>query len=502
MAYLDGFGYPAYKYFNGSSWQAAVTLAGASALDPVLAIEPTNGGLTAIWIESNVVKYKSALSPYASGNWGSTTTLYNSGTNANLNVQEQAASTSGPLGIWTSGTSNPYNILSDFPSSSDSTPPTTTATGNGGSYTFGSWSSSNVTVGLSCNDTGSGCASTLYCTDTNDSCTPASTYSGTFVVSTSGTSYVRYKSTDNASNAETTKSSTIKIDTAAPTTSDDYAYDNQWRTSNQTITLTPADATSGVSWTKYCTDSSSCSPGGGTTYSAAVEISTEGTTYFRYASQDNATNTQTTVQRTVKIDRTAPTTMASGNGEGYTFGTWSTSNVTVTLSCDDNTGSGCGTTYYCTDTENSCTPSTTYTEGVLISSQGTSYIRYKSTDSVSNLETVKSSTLMIDRIQPTVSIGSSTSDPTIVSPIPITITFSESVTDFSIGDLNVTNGSASNFSGSGANYSADITPSTSKLTVRVNIAGGAATDTAGNNNTAAAEFSRAYGYQRRVIVTQ
>jgi hypothetical protein len=107
--------------------------------------------------------------------------------------------------------------------------------------------------------------------------------------------------------ASNSRSSTFNTDVTKPTTSDDYAHDNVWVNSNQTITLTPTDATSGIASTKYCTDSTNtCDPTTGTSYTTAVSFSTEAITYFRYESTDNAGNVQTTVSRAVKIDKTPP----------------------------------------------------------------------------------------------------------------------------------------------------------------------------------------------------
>lgn len=99
--------------------------------------------------------------------------------------------------------------------------------------------------------------------------------------------------------------------------------------------------------------------------------------------------------------------------------------------------------------------------------------------------------IMIDGIAPSINITSTTSSFTNVSPIPVTITFSESVTGFVVGDISVTNGSLSNFSGSGTTYTADITPASQGL-ITMNVAGGVAQDIAGNNNTAATQFSRTF----------
>jgi hypothetical protein len=61
-----------------------------------------------------------------------------------------------------------------------------------------------------------------------------------------------------------------------------------------------------------------------------------------------------------EYDSTAPVTSATAvksDSTAYTFGTWTDSYVNITLSCSD-AGVGCDKTVYCTDTANSCTPST------------------------------------------------------------------------------------------------------------------------------------------------
>jgi len=136
-----------------------------------------------------------------------------------------------------------------------------------------------------------------------------SPYSDTTVVTGNCYKY-QYLISDNYSNTVTYTSGNIaKVDLQAPTTTDDYgAKNNLWQNVNQTITLTPADSGgSGIAWTKYCTDTTNtCTPSAGTAYSVSVVVSTENTSYFRYATQDNAGNTQPTVSRVVKIDTANP----------------------------------------------------------------------------------------------------------------------------------------------------------------------------------------------------
>ena len=68
--------------------------------------------------------------------------------------------------------------------------------------------------------------------------------------------------------------------------------------------------------------------------------------------------------------------------------------------------------------------------------------------------------------------------------IPVAATFTKAVTGFTVGDVTVANGTAGNFSGSGASYTFDVTPSAIGR-VAVDIAAGVAMDADGNGNTAA-----------------
>jgi len=100
-------------------------------------------------------------------------------------------------------------------------------------------------------------------------------------------------------------------------------------------------------------------------------------------------------------------------------------------------------------------------------------------------------TINFDDVAPTVVIDSTASDPTGISPIPVTATFSETVTGFVVGDITVGNGAASNFAGSGAVYTFDVTPVIEDA-VTVDIAAGVAQDAATNPNEAATQFSITY----------
>ncbi|MCX6722351.1 MAG: carboxypeptidase-like regulatory domain-containing protein, partial [Candidatus Staskawiczbacteria bacterium] len=191
-----------------------------------------------------------------------------------------------------------------------------------------------------------------YCVDTANTCTPATTYdSGNKpIISAEGTSYIRYNSVDNANNTESIESSTIKIDKTAPSTTDNFANDNVWVNSDQTITLTPTDVGgSALAYTKYCTDTNNtCDPASGTTLNSPyqITISTQGTSYFRYASQDNAGNTQATVSHTINIDKIAPVlaevtpvpALGSNTTPNYTFSSTKAGTIAYSGGCSSTTG--------------------------------------------------------------------------------------------------------------------------------------------------------------------
>ena len=92
----------------------------------------------------------------------------------------------------------------------------------------------------------------------------------------------------------------------------------------------------------------------------------------------------------------------------------------------------------------------------------------------------------VDGIKPTVVVSSIVPDPTNVA-FDVTITFSEDVTGFDITDIDVGNGVASNLTGSGAVYTATITP-TSDGGVIVIVFDDLVVDVVGNGNVVSNEF--------------
>ena len=91
-----------------------------------------------------------------------------------------------------------------------------------------------------------------------------------------------------------------------------------------------------------------------------------------------------------------------------------------------------------------------------------------------------------DTTFPTVAIGSDAIVP-VTGSFAIAVTFSEPVAGFALGDVVVGNGGAARLGGSGASYAATITPAASGL-VTVDMAAGAAENSAGNSSMAADRF--------------
>jgi hypothetical protein len=137
----------------------------------------------------------------------------------------------------------------------------------------------------------------------------------------------------------------VKIDKTAPTTT--ATAPANWNNTDVTVSLSAADALSGVATTHYRLD------GGAQQSGTSVPISAEGTHTLDFWSVDKAGNTEAANSVKVKIDKTPPsinhvfTPQPNANG-------WLNGDVTVTFTCADQGGSGIAS---CT------TPQTVNTEG-------------------------------------------------------------------------------------------------------------------------------------------
>ena len=81
----------------------------------------------------------------------------------------------------------------------------------------------------------------------------------------------------------------------------------------------------------------------------------------------------------------------------------------------------------------------------------------------------------------------------------MTVTLSESSSDFSAGDITTTNATVANFAGSGTSYTFDLVPSGQGI-VTADVAAGAFHDAANNSNVASNTLSRVYDTVNPTIV--
>jgi hypothetical protein len=102
----------------------------------------------------------------------------------------------------------------------------------------------------------------------------------------------------------------------------------------------------------------------------------------------------------------------------------------------------------------------------------------------SGASTVSASLTVSVITPPTVAVTTTAPAVTALATFPCTVTFSEAVTGFTAGEVLVTNGTLSGFSGSGATYTFTVTPLANGI-VTVNVPAGVAIDADGDPNLAA-----------------
>ena len=244
--------------------------------------------------------------------------------------------------------------------------------------------------------------------------------------------------------------------------------------------------------------------GSGTISTATDQISgidlsglADGTITLSVTLTDTNGNTGAPATDTEVKDVVAP------NGYAVSFDQSSINSLNVTASSFTIASAELGATYnYTISSNNGGTPVTNSGTVTSASEQitgldlsglndGTLTITVSLTDVNGNTGINQTDVITKDVVAPTVNISSTSTDPTNDNPIPVRFTFSEVVSGFTIGDISISGGSLSNFSGTGVIFNAEITPSGDGLiTVDVNAA--SATDAAGNPNTAATQFDITY----------
>jgi hypothetical protein len=284
----------------------------------------------------------------------------------------------------------------------DTTPPTSSATGNDAG-----WHATDVTVSLSADDgvTGSGVNDIEYDID-GGSAQTISGAGGDVTIpapsdhSNDGTHTITFFATDNAGNVESPSNAvTVKIDTTKPSTSvttnpTTPDGDNGWfKRASVDFTLSGSDASSGVAATYYTVDGGAPQAYAG----SAVTIDTQGDHTVTFWSVDNAGNTEALNTTHVRLDNVDPsTTLALDPTSPDGAHGWYVSTPSFTLTPSDAT-SGLASTSY--DLDGGSAQS--YSSPVPVP-DGQHTVDYWSVDNAGNEESHHTTaTIKVDTVDPT-----------------------------------------------------------------------------------------------------
>jgi hypothetical protein len=307
--------------------------------------------------------------------------------------------------------------------------------------------------------------------------------------------------TDSAGNSNTAAPTPVSVisDRTNPTVTVNTTVAGQF-------TGTASDATSGIANVKISIfDGTSTKYWDGTGFNSASEVfltpttsnnfanwsyvfSTPGTYTVHAVATDKAGNTASSSQSVTltasPIPTLATTATSPTNATSIPFTVTFSESVTGFTSSGVNVTNGSVTNFTGTGAS--------YSFDVTPTADGTVTVQVPAnaaTDGSSNPNPASNTISIVSQTTPPApTISSTASNPTNLTSIPITVTFTESVTGFTSSDVSVTNGTISGFSGSGTTYTFNVAP-TASGTVTVDVPAGVATDAAGNPNTAATQFS-------------
>jgi hypothetical protein len=283
--------------------------------------------------------------------------------------------------------SNTISVLADSNKTytimlKDSNAPSTTITGNNTA-----WSTSDGSITLSATDlNGTGVSVTQYSLDSGSWIT----YSGAISITTDGNHTIDYNSRDYAGNIEITKRAYYALDKTGPTVGQTTltglnVYLTWINGSGDVIGGLVTDVASGVN-----TSTCQIRLNAGDAFTTAGTWSVDHCVYgvfgpvnnnisyvFNTRVKDNTGNQGTGTQTIAYLgDTVAPTTTDNSAPMYYT-------NAVITLTSTDGTGTGVANTYYCIDSNNTCTPyivGTSIPLNVVDGFTQTFYVRYFAQD--------------------------------------------------------------------------------------------------------------------------
>ena len=355
------------------------------------------------------------------------------------------------------------------------------------SFTF-SGAEVGTTYDYSISSSGSGTA----VTDTGTISSAGQTISGIDVSGLGdGTLTLSVTLEDASTNSTGPETDTASLDQTAPT----VAITGPGASQNGafTATFTFSEDVTGFALGNISVGNGSASSlaGSGDTYTATITPSADGTVTVDVAADvatDGAGNGNTAAsQFSVEADVTVPTVAITGPSATQT-GAFT---ATVTFS-EDVSGFAIGniSAGNATLTNFSTVTAQVYTVTVTPSADGSVTLDVAAdvaTDGSGNGNTAATQfSVEADVTAPTATISGPTTPQN--GAFTATITFSEAVTGFTIGEVVSSNSGLTGFSGSGDTYIVTVTPS-GDGPVTLDVAAGVATDAAGNDNTAASQFS-------------
>ena len=323
---------------------------------------------------------------------GSATMVLDSGTPvappANLTLADGAHSVTITVA---DSAGNKGSASASFTVSTDSTPPTTTATVSGTAAANG-WYRGAVIVSLTATDVGSGVSATYY---SIDGATTPSVYAVPFTVAGDAVHTISYWSTDNAGNTEAPpKAAEVKIDGIGPSLAPSKDPSGEWANGSVDVAANAVDALSGidlVTWS-YTKNGAFGESGSG----ESLQLTDEGVYLVTFTATDRA-GSSACGEITVKIDATAPVTRDNAPPD------WQSAAVTVTLTAEDDL-SGVDKTWYKLDAGE-------WTVGTSVDVpadvKGEHTILYYSSDRATpaNVEAAKSAKVYIGSSTPAISVS-------------------------------------------------------------------------------------------------
>ncbi len=330
--------------------------------------------------------------------------------------------------------------------------------------------------------------------------------------------------TDDAGNAnedglDANNSLILAIDTVAPSISLSTNKTNLFSgaTCTLTFTLSESSITFAASDVTVSGGTLSNFAGSGTSYTALFTPTPNNTTNATVSVAsgvftDSAGNTNTDGSDannllTLAVDTVVPTIALSSTKNSLIVGDTTTLAFTLSeasttfIAADVNvaggklsnfTGSGASYTALFTPTENSTTNGT-------VSVASSVFTDIAGNVNADGLDANNTITLAVDTVAPTIALSSSKNSLIAGDTTSLNFTLSEASTTFTASDVNVSGGVLSNFTGSGASYTALFTPTANSATNgTISVASGVFTDTAGNVN---ADGSDANNYVTMTVNT-